>query len=71
MDYRFVAEKMINRIRREGRSDMLTEETVSFIHSLDGKVGTDYNWQSQVMGEPLVWLQEAQTYVNIVDCEVV
>ena len=71
MDYRIVAEKMINRIRREGRSDMLTEETVSFIHSLDGKVGTDYNWQSQVMGEPLVWLQEAQTYVNIVDCEVV
>lgn len=71
MDYRFVAEKMINRIRREGRSDMLTEETIGFIHSLDGKVGTDYNWQSQVMGEPLVWLQEAQTYVNIVDCEVV
>lgn len=65
----FRAQKMIDRCRAEGKDDLLTKEMIAKIKSMDGMTGTDYNWQSQVMGEPLVWLQEAQTYVNIIDCE--
>ena len=68
-NYTFRAQKMIDRCKQEGKGDLLTEETVKFIKSLDGQTGTDYNWKSQVMGEPLVWLEEAQTYVNIEDCD--
>ena len=68
-DYTFRAQKMIDRVKREGKEDLLTEETLKFIQSLDGKVGTDYNWQAIVKGENLVWLEEAKTYVNKVDCD--
>ena len=69
-DFTFRAQKMIDRCMREGNGDLLTEETVAFIKSLDGKVGTDYNWQSVVKGEDnLVWIAEANTYVNKVDCD--
>ena len=70
-DYRFIAQKMIDRVKREGRGDMLTEETLGFIYSLDGKVGNDYNWRSVVKGEDLVWIDSEKAYVARIDCEVV
>ena len=69
MEYTFRAQKMIDRIKREGREEMLTDETLEFIKSLDGKVGTDYNWQSVVRGEDLVWIADVGAYVNRVDCD--
>ena len=71
MEYTFRAEKMIARIKKEGRAEMLTDETVAYINSLDGKVGTDYNWQSVAMGEEnMVYIADENTYVNKLDCDI-
>lgn len=69
MDYTFRAQKMIDRIKAEGRGELLDEATLKTIWSLDGKVGTDYNWQSVVHDENLVWIEDAKMYVNKNDCE--
>lgn len=69
----FRAEKMLARLEREGRMDMVDEKTREFIMMLDGKEGTDYNYQSVVNDEPLVWIEadkdQSGTYVNIEDCD--
>ena len=69
MKHVFKAEKMLDRIRKEGCGDLLDEQTVEFIKSLDGKEADDYNWRSQVHGEPVGWIEECEVYVNIHDCE--
>lgn len=73
MERVFRAEKMLARIKREGRENLLDEETISFIRLLDGKVGNDYNWESFVNDNPLVWIPEDEdqkgTYVALVDCD--
>ena len=73
MQRTFRAEKMLARIKAEGKQDLLDEETVAFIRLLDGKVGTDHNWRSQVHGDPLVWIEKDEdqngTYVALCDCE--
>lgn len=68
-NYIFRAQKMIDRVKAEGRGDMLDEATLKTINSLDGKIGTDYNWQSVVHDENLVWIEEAQMYANKNDCD--
>ena len=69
----FRAEKMLNRIAREGKEDLLDDKTRDFILSLDGAEGDDYNWRSFVHGEPLVWIDETDehegAYVNVCDCD--
>lgn len=65
----FRAEKMIERVKREGRGDLLDKETLDFIKSIDGKRGNSYNWQSVVRGENVVWIEDAKTYVALCDCE--
>lgn len=69
----FRAAKMIDRVKAEGKGDMLDPKTLEFINKLDGKIGDDYNWRSVVRGEPLVFISpdadQDGTYVNVVDCE--
>lgn len=67
--YTFKAQKMIDRIKSEGREALLDEPTLQTIRALDGKTGTDYNWQSVVNNENMVWIEEAQMYVNKNDCD--
>lgn len=69
----FRAEKMIARIKAEGRGDLLDADTLAFIHLLDGKVGDSYNWQSVVHDEELVWIpkddDQEGAYVALCDCD--
>jgi len=69
----FRAKKMIDRIEREGRGDLLDPETLAFINSLDGEPANDYNWQSVTHGEPVALIGATEkheaTYVNVVDCD--
>lgn len=69
----FRAQKMLDRIAREGREDQLDDETREFILSLDGSEAQDYNWMSFVHDEPLAWIEKTDkhdgVYVNICDCD--
>ena len=69
----FRAQKMLDRIAREGREDLLDDNTRAFILSLDGAEAQDYNWQSFVHDEPLAWIEKTDdhdgVYVNICDCD--
>lgn len=69
MTLTFKAQKMIDRCKAEGKNDMLTEETLAFIRSIDGKKANTYNWRNQVYGEPVALIDETKTYVAICDCE--
>lgn len=66
--FTFSAKKMIDRVKAEGRGDLLDEVTMAKIMQLDGASGSDYNWENQVNGQNLVWLEEFKTYVNKDDC---
>lgn len=67
----FRAQKMIDRIKKEGRE--LDDETLKTIKMLDGKQANDHNWQSVVMHEPLAWIEadedQGGMYVALCDCE--
>ena len=69
----FRAAKMLARLEKEGRMNEVDEKTRAFIMMLDGKEGTDYNYQSVVNDEPLVWIEadndQNGTYVNVMDCD--
>ena len=64
----FRAEKMIARVKAEGRGDLLDAETLAKIKSLDGKPANTYNWENFVNGENLA-LIDGETYVNVADCD--
>lgn len=69
----FRAQKMLDRIVREGKQDLLDAETRDFILSLDGSPAQDYNWQSFVHGDPVAWIDKTDkhdgVYVNVCDCD--
>jgi len=69
----FRAQKMLERIEREGNSHLVNDEIRTLILNLDGKVGEDYNWQSFVHGEDVVWIEGDEThggiYVATCDCD--
>lgn len=73
MERTFRAEKMLARVKKENKEHLLDAETVEFIKKLDGKVGTDYNWESVVHGEDLVWIpaddEQEGCYVALCDCD--
>ena len=73
MERTFRAEKMLRRIKEENREHLLDDDVVSLIKKLDGKVGNDYNWQSFVYDEPVVWIpaddDQDGTYVALCDCD--
>lgn len=69
----FRAQKMLDRIKREGLENELDDEMLALIKKLDGKKGNDYNWESFVNDKPLVWIEADEdqdgTYVALCDCE--
>lgn len=73
MNMVFKAQKMIDRITKEGRANLLDETTLKFIKSLDNKIGNTYNWRAQVYGEDVVYIEKDSdqdgTYVALCDCD--
>lgn len=68
--YIFRADKMLFRCEADPeKAKLLDDETVRFIHAIDGEEGTDYNWQNVVNGEPVVYLLRSKVPVAIVDCD--
>ena len=69
---RFSKQKMIDRLTREGRADMIDKQALEIMDRLDGKEATTSCWQRQVYGEPVLWVDlgdGAGEYVNEFDCE--
>ena len=79
MNRTFRAEKMLKRLEREGMMGEVRESDMALIHFLDGKVGNDYNWESFVHDNPLVWIEGTDemfegkkfegAYVALCDCD--
>lgn len=65
----FKAQKMIDKCMAEGKKDMLDEETLAFIRSMDGKKANTYNWRNRVYGEEVALIEGTDTYVPICACE--
>lgn len=69
----FRAKKMIERVKREGLGHLLDDATLELINKLDGEQGNDYNWESVVKGEDLVWIEKTDehdgVYVALCDCD--
>jgi len=67
----FSKQKMIERITKEGRADMIDDTVLAIMDNLDGCRGTTSNWQRQVHGEPVLWVvgkDGTGAYVNENDC---
>lgn len=73
MECTFRKQKMLDRLAREGRMDLVGPDEMACMEMLDGLTGSDYNWRSQVYGEPLVLITHPITgesiYVNAADCD--
>lgn len=79
MERTFRANKMLARLEKEGRIDEVRDEDRAFMEFLDGRKGNDYNWESFVNDNPLVWIEGTDeefegrkftgAYVALADCE--
>ena len=69
---RFSKQKMIDRVTREGRADMIDKQSLEIMTKLDGKEATTHCWRRRVYGEPVLWVDLGNgegEYVNEDDCE--
>lgn len=69
---RFSKAKMIERVTREGRADMIDNEVIRIMDNLDGREARTNSWRRQVYGEPVLVVTGAdgKVYnVNEEDCE--
>ncbi len=73
MNRTFRMNKMLARLEKEGRLSEVTTQIMELMTRLDGRTGTDYNWQSVVGDEPLVLIRDDDfphgVYVNVDDCD--
>ena len=68
----FSKQKMIERLEREGRAHLITNEVTAIMDNLDGQEASASNWERQVKGAPLLWVigkVGKGEYVNERDCE--
>ena len=68
----FRKQKMIDRVTREGRADMINDTVLAIMDKLDGKKATANCWRRQVYDEPVLWVDLGNgqgEYVNELDCE--
>lgn len=49
----FSKDKMIERLKREGRADGINEEILAIMDNLDGQPVGSNSWHRQVYGEPV------------------
>ena len=69
---KFVKQKMIDRIKAEGREDMIDDEVMSIMDNLDGQECQRMCWRRVVLEEPVYWVVGKNGegyYVNELDCE--
>ena len=69
---RFSKAKMIARIKKEGREDMIDNEVTAIMDNLDGQTAEASCWRRVVHGEPGLWVVGKDgngQYVNEADCE--
>lgn len=68
----FSKKKMIERVTREGRADMINDEVMAIMDNLDGQEAGTNSWHRQVYGEPVLAVRgkDGKYYdVNELDCE--
>lgn len=68
----FKKEKMLARIKAEGREEMVDGTVLAILENLDGQTANASNWRRQVYGEPVLWVVGKNgegEYVNEKDCE--
>ena len=68
---KFYKEKMINRLKAEGRGDAITPDILAIMDNLDGQDASASCWARQVHGEPVFWCvgKDGKGYeVNEADC---
>ena len=68
----FKKEKMIERLTKEGRANMITDEILAIMDNMDGCEASEQNWERQVKGEPVLYVYGKDgrgNYVNEEDCE--
>ena len=69
---KFSKTKMLERIKSEGRMDMVGETELAIIDDLDGQDAVESCWARRVYGEPVLWVvgkSGVGHYVNENDCE--
>ena len=69
--YKFSKERMIKRIKEEGRVDMLTDDVIEIMDNLDGCEASNSCWRRTVFNEPVCWVigkDGTGAYVNERDC---
>ena len=69
---KFSKQKMIDRLKEEGRYNLITEDVRTTMDDLDGQVAKSNCWERIVNDEPVLWVigKSGQgRYVNEVDCE--
>lgn len=69
----FKAKKMIDRVIREGKGNLLDDDTRAKIMALDGEPANTYNWASIVHGDDVALISKTdshpETYVAVCDCD--
>lgn len=68
---KFSKQKMIERVTREGRADMIDAESLAIMDNLDGQEAHTNSWRRQVYGEPVLVCtgKDGKVYnVNENDC---
>lgn len=71
---KFSKDKMINRLTQEGKADMIDDEIMAIMDSLDGQetLPAAATWSNRVKGEPVLgaYSKNGEFFeVNIADCE--
>lgn len=68
---RFSKQRMIDRVKKAGLGDRLTEDIIKTMDNLDGQEATASCWRRQVYGEPVLWVvgkDGTGEYVSEEDC---
>lgn len=69
---KFSKQKMIERVTREGRADMINEDVLAIMDNLDGQETHENSWRRQIYDEPVLAVQgkDGRWFtVNEEDCE--
>lgn len=70
----FKKEKMVARVTKEGRAEMIDDEVIEMMDNLDGCFASTNCWRRVVYGEPVLWVVGKNgegAYVNENDCEII
>lgn len=68
----FYKSMMIERIKKEGRFELITPDITEIMDDLDGHEATENCWLRRVQGEPVLYVVGESgngAYVNELDCK--